>query len=178
MNDIHDIHGPVQVGIDPLIVKLTALVAAGILLIVLLFFLVRRLMTRRKQVAENLLMLPPPLPPFEQAMRALDQLGARRFADLRWFYFELTAILKRYTGAAYGINAPEMTSQEFSRALAGLDIDCRTADRLSDLINASDQVKYAGDVPAEEMIRQDLSRTGQVIRDMETRRQPGEARDV
>ncbi|THB72520.1 MAG: DUF4381 family protein [Desulfobacteraceae bacterium] len=164
MQDIHDIHPPVDVGIDPVIFQAAAAAAALIILIVLAFFAYKRLTRRRKEGPKDQLLLPEPPPPFEQAMQAMKALDERPFTDLRLFYFELTAILKRYIGREYEARVPEMTSQEFGRFLSGLNLPRPVVDDLGQLMDASDHVKYAGSVPVRQMIEQDLSKGKGIIR--------------
>ena len=96
MQDIHDIHPPVEVGMDPFILQAALAVLAIVLLSMLIFFLVRRYLKNRKVKGIDQNLLPEPLPPLEQAMEAIKLLKVRQYHDLRQFYFDLTAILKRY----------------------------------------------------------------------------------
>ena len=155
MQDIHDIRPPVQVGFDPMILKIVLLVLAGLLIIALIFFLIKK-MWKKKQQPKNLKLLPATLPPCEAALKQLDNLTGISLINLRIFYFDLTAILRNYIGRTFNVNATEMTSQEFIKNLKTLDIDILIKKDISSFVNLSDSFKYAGTVPLKDQVEQDL----------------------
>ncbi len=118
MQEIHDIEPPVQVGMDPLIIKILIGTAALLLIALLLFFLFQYIRKRRKKQAGNdILLLPPPLPPGEAALKELDAIMDLMQTSPRLYYFRLTALLKTFIGKCFHIHAPEMTTQEIIAVL-------------------------------------------------------------
>lgn len=178
MEDIHDIQPPVQVGIDPLFIK-TALIIAGILILAgLLYLLIRFFLQKRKKPSESLRLLPPPLPPLEAALKAISDLENYQAPDLRWFYFQLTAILKKYMGRVFLFHAVEMTTQEFVKAIHKLNLGKDSLSQIIDLMDGSDRIKYAGDIPPEKMIHDDLARMKNIVIRVSENFQPREESDV
>ena len=108
LTDILDIKPPEAFGIHPawrqyllyglLILLAVALVAAAV------YFWKRY---RRKKNAPVLAE-----PAHGKALRLLDELGRKTGVDPRMFYFQLSAILRGYMEARFGIDALEMTSEE------------------------------------------------------------------
>lgn len=90
---------------------------------------------------------PPPLPPHEQAMRALRELRARGIPEgeaVESFYVDLSAVVRRYLEEAFGLRAPEQTTEEFIRSAAesnALTIEHRTL--VFAFLEQSDLVKFA-----------------------------------
>lgn len=167
MQDIHDIRPPVQVGFDPMLLNIILMVTAGIILLALIFFLVRRYLKKRKH-PQNILLLPAPLPPYEAAIKALEQLLQREKGDKRLFYFDLTAVLRHYIGRSFQINAIEMTSQEFIKGLNLLDIDKEMKGGMVRFLKQCDPIKYAGIVPDKDMVKEDFLFVKESIQKIET----------
>lgn len=154
MQDIHDIRPPIQIGFDPMLLKIILILTAGIILLTLLFFLLKKYLKKRKQ-PKGILYLPAPMPPYEAALKALDQLMQREKGDPRLFYFDLTAILRLYIGRSFKINAIEMTSQEFIRGLNLLDLDKEVKTDVVRFLKLCDPIKYAGIVPEKNQVKKD-----------------------
>lgn len=169
MQDIHDIRPPVPVGFDPAVLKIILMVTGGILVLVLLFFLIQKWLKKRKQ-SENLKCLPLPLAPYETALRELDLLFQNELTDTRFFYFDLTAILKKYIGRTFHINAVEMTTQEFVKGIFLLTLDKTIKKEISLFCEKSDPIKYAGIVPGREAAKEDLLFIKEKIRQIEEER--------
>lgn len=155
MQDIHDIRPPVQVGFDPMLIKIILMVLAGIIVLGLLFFLIKKYLKKSKQ-PKDLKYLPEPMAPYEAALKALDLLFQREMIDPRLFYFDLTAVLRQYIGRSFNINAIEMTSQEFIKHLNRLDLDKGVKKDISKFFKLSDPFKYAGIVPGKDRAKEDL----------------------
>ncbi|WP_457552162.1 hypothetical protein [Desulfobacula sp.] len=166
MKDIHGIRPPVSVGIDPLLLKIIFLVSGGILVFVLLFFLIRKYLKKRKR-SQNLKYLPEPLAPYDAALKDLDRLSQRQFFEPRLFYFDLTAVLRKYIGRSFNINAIEMTSQEFVKGINLLDFETTTKKDIIGFQKFCDPVKYAGITPENDRIIKDISFTRKVIQKIE-----------
>ena len=133
---------------------------------VLLFFLIKKYLKKRKQSTEPKY-LPLPLAPYEAALKELDFLLQRQIIDPRLFYFNLTAVLRKYIGRSFGINAIEMTSQEFIRGIMHLDFDKGQKKEITKFQKYCDPIKYAGIVPKKDQIKNDLSFVKKVISKIE-----------
>lgn len=165
MQDIHDIRPPVMVGLDPGLVK-TGLIAAAVLAgAVLLFFWVRWFLKRRKKAVTDL--VPAPVPPFDQAMGALDRLKTTPVNDPKTFYFDLAALFKTYIGRSFGIHAAEMTTQELVRELRRTAMNTELMSRVSRFQTLSDPFRYAPVVPDARQTRSDLETAETLIREIE-----------
>jgi hypothetical protein len=147
MQDIHDIRPPVQVGMDPALLKAALIVLALVLLAVGAFFALGYFRRKRSTLKSNLPMLPPPPPPLEAALDGLNRLDDPMVADPRLFYFRLTEIIKRFLGKKFIIKAPEMNTQELIPALKGLGLDRELFSDIREFLLFSDRIKYAGEAP-------------------------------
>lgn len=155
MKDIHGIRPPVQVGFDPMLLKIILMASAAVLVVALMFFLVRKYLKRKKHT-KDLKALPQPLAPYDAAEKALDLLFKKPMDDPRIFYFDLTAVLRQYIGRSFNINAVEMTSQEFVRSFKALDLDKEIKKDMAEFQRISDPFKYAGVVPSKDRVKKDL----------------------
>ena len=156
MQDIHDIRPPVQFGFDPGLLKIILMVSGVIILLVLAFFLIKKYLKKRKNI-KGMMCLPAPMAPFEAALKELDLLLMRQMNDPRLFYFDLTSVLRKYIGRSFGINAIEMTSQEFIRSINSLDLDNVSKKDITRFQKYCDPFKYAGLVPEKNLLIQDIS---------------------
>lgn len=108
------------------------------------------LLRRRRQAPP-----PPPRPADEIALEALDalvlsgDLAARHAAA-----WALSMIVRRYLEARYSVRAAKMTTPEFLRALPPeLSADRTLEPLVRQLLQASDEVKYAGTAVTEAVLR-------------------------
>jgi len=142
--DIHDIKPLALPPFDPRPLYLGALSLAALLAIAVgLWFVLNR--PRQPYVV-------PPPPPDEVAFRALDRLRAQRAGHDDWwqpYYVELSAIVRAYIEARFGIHAPEMTTEEFLAA-AGNDTRLTPTHRnlLAEFLQQADLVKFARALPS------------------------------
>jgi len=166
MQDIHDIRPPVRVGLDPMLLKQILMAVAGMVLLAALFFWVKQYLKKRNQ-PKDLKCLPEPMPPYAAALKALDFLFQSEIADLRLFYFDLTGILRHYMGQSFGMNALEMTSQEFIKSLNGLDLDKGVKKEITGFQSLCDPFKYAGEVPGKDQAAKDLAFVREKIHQIE-----------
>ncbi|MCK5837781.1 MAG: hypothetical protein KAH09_10990 [Desulfobacula sp.] len=155
MQDIHGIRPPVQVGLDPMIFKIALMVMGGILLLALVFFLVKKYL-KKKHRPGDVKCLPAPLAPYDAALKQLAVLFERDLADPRLFYFDLTAVLRHYIGGSFGVNAIEMTSQEFVRCANTLDLGRQIKTDMATFHKRCDPFKYAGVMPEKDRVKKDL----------------------
>ncbi len=111
----------------------------------LLFYLYKKY--RKKEVAAE-----ETVPPGIAAMRLLERLETRMDVDGRVFYFELSAVLRGYIGGRFGVDAMEMTSEEFLHSLRSIELPEVLHSGVRKFVNTSDPVKFAGtDANREEM---------------------------
>jgi hypothetical protein len=131
--------GPVQLPPEPAITRwltlLWAPVAVGLGLLAWFWW-------RRRRKREE---TPPPTPR-ELAYTELENLLRQRLAetDVKLFYVELTAIVRRYIERTTGIRAPEQTTEEFLREIGHAKTfpeDQRR--RLAEFLESADLVKFA-----------------------------------
>lgn len=90
-------------------------------------------------------------PPGEVALRELSGLQAKEYPRrglINEYFVEVSAIIRKYLEARFGIHAPEMTTEEFLRgtsADSGLSAGHRKL--LEDFLHACDLVKFARYAP-------------------------------
>ncbi len=103
-----------------------------------------------------------PLPsPQELAARELETLLARGWidSDVKLFYVELTAIVRRYVERTRGIHAPEQTTEEFLREADRRRLFPEEEGlRLRAFLESADLVKFAALQPARADVEESLHR--------------------
>ena len=106
------------------------------------------------------------LTPQELAQLELGQIVENRLAesDVKAFYVELTAVVRRYIERSTGVNAPEQTTEEFLRQIVD---DAIFADeeqlRLKGFLEAADLVKFAAFEPQTSDIDSSIERARNFI---------------
>jgi len=156
MQDIHEIRPPVSFGFDSGLFNIILMVSGLIILLVLAFFLIKKYLKKRN-IKNDIGYLPAPMAPCEAALKELDLLLQMQMNDPRLFYFDLTAVLRKYIGRSFGINAIEMTSQEFIRGINLLDLDPMVKKDIAGFQKYCDPFKYAGLAPEKDPLIQDIS---------------------
>ncbi len=147
---LHDIRPPEPAGFDPAI--FWWILAAVLVVLLLLVFLY--LWKRRKRPMRHT--LTPSLPPETTALKSLDELADVERIEGKIFYFRLSAILRNYLRGRYGINAPEMTTEELIPKLERLHTDQDLVQELKNFFRTADPVKYADTPPVQRKMREDL----------------------
>ncbi|MFO8047458.1 MAG: hypothetical protein R6U29_00360 [Desulfosudaceae bacterium] len=142
LTDIHDIRGPRQVGLNPAWYYGVGAAAAAAALLAGLAFGLRKLKKNRSsgphEVTASL-----EEPPEERAVRRLDELENRPPDKPADFYFQLSAIFREYIEGRYGLDAPEMTTEELLPRLAMIDLEKELRDKARDFLRFGDRVKFA-----------------------------------
>lgn len=108
----------------------------------------------------------PQLSPQELAWLELEQIVEHNLAesDSKAFYVELTGVVRRYIERSTGVRAPELTTEEFLREIAGKEtIAPNEQQRLRDFLEAADLVKFAGYEPQTTDIEQSFERAKRFI---------------
>lgn len=92
----------------------------------------------------------PVVSPRDQALKELDLLVLSKLAaeDVKRYYVELTAIVRRYIEGTTGVRAPEQTTEEFLREVVqGRSFSAAIVSRLQAFLESADMVKFAGRKP-------------------------------
>ena len=121
------------------------LIPAILLLAAVLAWLGWKLWRRLKRLHEA---VPPPLPPWEEALGALDRLPWRDWVaegQFKRFYYALSEILKRYLERRFEFDAVEQTTTELLASMRAHKLPMR--DEISRFFARCDLVKYAKTVP-------------------------------
>ena len=163
MKDINDLK-PVETFPNPWlwIVPGILLLAAGLL------YAGSRLVRRFRRIRE---LAASPLPPWEQALAALDELPWQEWlaaGQVKRFYYALSQVLKRYIERRFEFNAVEQTTTEILASMRA----CRTPmrDEVGPFLTRSDFVKYAKTVPPDDEARSAIAQ----VRDFVIKTRPSE----
>jgi len=154
-------------GMDPGLVRALLWGAGALVLCALIFFIIRYWLKNRKKKIQKAHALPL-LSPYETATRDLEQCMAGFGHDTKIFYFELSRILKAYVSGSFKINCSEMTSQEMSRAVKGLDFpDTGLKSQLIQFQDQCDPIRYmpldAQGILDTGRMQQDLALAGNLV---------------
>lgn len=121
------------------------LMPAGLLALAALAWLGYRLYLKYRRYRERLLA---PLPPWEEALKALDSIPAAEWLDkgqVKRYYYALSEITKRYAERRFGFNALEQTTTEIAQNLKSARAPQREG--FVAFLSRADMVKYAKIVP-------------------------------
>ncbi|MEM8523863.1 MAG: hypothetical protein AAGG68_04425 [Bacteroidota bacterium] len=119
----------------------------GILIGVLRYFMKRKEGTTEAVVPEI------KLPAHEIALQQLAALKAEKLwqkGEVKTYHSRLTRIVREYLENRYDIQALEMTTHQILEQLSKLDFDDSRRDRLQEMLQAADLVKFAKAEPAQE----------------------------
>ncbi len=155
--DIRDIKGPMSFleRIKLFFYIATALVVLGFLLVVaLIVYMARRGRARRAAGGEGKLPVTPvqahvATGPKEDALKAFDAAEVLK-ADAKVFYSVISEAIRRYLRAAYNIPATEATTAEIMEAVKSSTLADSAIDRLREVLEEADLVKFAKYAPTEE----------------------------
>ena len=134
---------------------------------VLVAGLLRRSRKKEKREKEK-----PLLPPYEEALQSLRQLGedsSHRPAEAKAFYSQLTGILRRYLERAVGLPALELPTDEWIYLLEMRNRKNRWGmspedmSRIRQILTRADLVKFAKQQAAPSQMSADISETEQWI---------------
>jgi hypothetical protein len=127
-------------------------IVPGILLLAAgLVYAGSRLIRRFRRIRE---LAAGPLPPWEQALAALDELPWQEWlaaGQFKRFYYALSQVLKRYIERRFEFNAVEQTTTEILASMRSHRTPMR--DEVGSFLTRSDFVKYAKTVPPDEEAR-------------------------
>ena len=148
MTDIYDIKPLVTFGLDPAVVPFMVYGALGILIAALAIGFLAWWSRHRGGGAPVLR----DIPPDERALDALRALKRSGLLRERILYFQLTAVFREYLRGRFGIDAPEMTTEELVPLYKNLALEGELEREGREFLYSSDLVKYAGFPPEEEKI--------------------------
>lgn len=124
------------------------LVLIGIAAIIFLALFIRNRKRNKPMFAKK---PKPKLPPFEQAIKKLEELRLSRIwqsGKLKIYYTDITDIMKEYFTDRFGFDAYEMTSDEILGRLKEEKINDQAITKLKETLELSDLVKFAKAVPS------------------------------
>lgn len=126
-----------------------------------MFYLIRRWhASRQRQLSE----IPKEkLSPEEEALAALKKLQKDGWGNIKWFYTEISDILRRYVGRRYQFGAVEQTSEELGEHLKYKDIGEKPYELVKDILMESDLVKFAKYMPSQKTAENVLPRMREII---------------
>lgn len=124
------------------------LVLVGIAAIIFLTLFVQKRKKNKPMFAKK---PKPKLPPYELAIKKLEELRLARIwqaGKLKVYYTDITDIMKEYFTDRFGFEALEMTSDEILNHLQEEKINKQAMGKLKDALELSDLVKFAKAVPS------------------------------
>jgi hypothetical protein len=141
-------------------------IGGPLLLIALVILLV---LYGRRRLRQPTTYAVPSLPPYEEAVQALDALEREELwqqGQVKTYYSRLIDILRRYWERRYGMRAMEKTAAELSDAIPRLGLPREMAQELAEVLQQSALVKYARQEPtsganerAAQLIREVIEKT-------------------
>ena len=149
MTDIHDIkplarlHWQHRRWLVALAVVLVLAALAGAI-----YYIIKR---HRKSRAPATLLVPPD----QMATERLRDIADVRQFDGKTFYFRLSAIVRDYIEERFGLNAPDLTTEELLPLLRHLPLKPDLSQGLADLLRASEPIRYAQGIACADQMHQD-----------------------
>lgn len=144
------------------------IIPLALLLLVALALFGRGLLRRIRRLKE---LAAPPLPPWEEALAALDAIPAEEWlsaGDLKRYYYALSEILKRYIERRFDFGALEQSTSELLASMRFHKTPMR--EQVALFFERSDLVKYAKAAPSREESETAMSD----VRDFVLKTQPAE----
>jgi len=152
--DIRDIKGPMDIPFKwkeflPYVLGVAAAVLVIVLVVLGIVYYVRK---RRRAAASIPAPVIPVIPPHVIAEKALLELESKQLwqrGKVKEYYTELTDILRIYIRDVFGIDAPEMVSEEIMKRLRFKTIQGSHTEALRTLFALADMVKFAKAFPGQ-----------------------------
>ncbi len=138
MTDIHDIKVIENVGVNP------ALLGYAVMGAVILVLLTAIVLFWKKQQKKKIPEVVASISPEEHALNALAELQDLMRSNGKQFYFRLSMVLRVYIRHRFGMDAPEMTTEELLSKIAELKLESDLDRGVRDFVHASDPIKFAG----------------------------------
>lgn len=108
----------------------------------------------------------PEFTPQQLAWRELNDLLGSKLdeTDVKEFFVQLTAVVRRYIERSTGVNAPDQTTEEFLREVNSQKLFSDEENlKLGEFLESADLVKFAGYQPDPENIKQSTHKARQFI---------------
>ena len=121
-------------------------VLLGIAVLGLVVFLIWYIRKRRKNQPVFARRPKPVLPPDILAIQKLEELRLAKIwqqGKLKAYFTDLTDIIREYFDGRFDIDAMEMTSDEIIKALQGKEINNQAIDKIKNVLELADLVKFA-----------------------------------
>ncbi len=151
MTDIHDIKPPERPAPRPAWIYF-ALMAGAVLCLAALVILMRRRSRRNPSGPSR-----PLLSPARRALQALEDLREVARFDGRTFYFRLSAIVREYLRGRFGMDAPEMTTEELLPRIRELNLPADLQGDLRALLRNAEPIKFGGAAAVQRQMETDLA---------------------
>jgi len=142
MTDIHDIKTIEKTGFNPALLWYAALGAVLLALLTAAFLYWKK--RKQKKIPE----LVASILPQEAALNLLESIADLMYSNGKQFYFRLSIILREYIRQRFGVDAPEMTTEELLAKMKEIEMDRGLARGVREFALAGDPVKFA-EQPAE-----------------------------
>jgi hypothetical protein len=136
LTDINDIKPLEPIGFNPMVLGYIALALVLLGALVLCWVLWKR---RKRNIPEYTAMISPE----ETALGLLADISELMDSDKKAFYFRLSLILRGYIKDRFGLDAPEMTTEELLPRMKEIELDNGWVQGIRDFVLASDPVKFA-----------------------------------
>ncbi len=165
-NDIRDIRGPMSFleRIKIFFYIMTALVVLGfVLIIALIVYMARR--SKKKRSVAPVAPAAQVIGPREEALKALDAADVLK-ADSKAYYSVISEVMRKYLRAAHNIPATEATTAEIVQAVKSSTIPASAYDKLREILEEADLVKFAKYAPTEEEKTKYMEKARGLIRAM------------
>ena len=103
--------------------------------------------------------------PKEDALKALDAAEVLK-ADAKVFYSVISEAIRRYLRAAYNIPATEATTAEIMQAVKSSTLADSAIDRLREVLEEADLVKFAKYAPTEDEKARYIEKARMLVREI------------
>jgi hypothetical protein len=147
---LRDVKPPIDIPFDYLVLFS---VISSVLIIGVLLYLGYRFYKKRKETGYLIKPPEPPRPAHEIALASLEELLKKDLllnGFVKEFYSEISEIIRRYIEGRYFIPALEETSREILRELQNQDIVEEIRQKVKEILELSDLVKFAKYKPSDE----------------------------
>lgn len=102
----------------------------------------------------------------EERLRALLNSSLLQEKKIKQFYIELSDILRQYIESRYAIMALDRTTTELYHELKSSSIPTQVAGKIRKLLACCDLVKFAREIPQDEVIHKDYDETKEIIAEL------------
>ena len=147
MTDINDIKALEKIGFNPALLGYAAMGAVILALLTVIFLFWKN--HGKKKIPEVIAVVSPE----EKALNALAELPDLMRSNGKQFYFRLSMILREYIRNRFGMDAPEMTTEELLFKMAEIKLERDLDQGVREFVYASDPVKFAGQTAEKESMQ-------------------------